>query len=794
MRKKLVVMGMTLACGVLLGTMVNAEASEAAKKYTITKKTQPCNTSYRKLGSYNGKTKNYYTIKSYLEKLKAEGGGTLVLKKGTYKVCSTLTVPSNVTIQLKNGVKIKKTNVTGSKSLKATKTLFKLSNTKVKKYKGTKKVTITSAKKATIDLGKIKNAVAIDLGRNKNVTISKLTFTGKKGGTYINIAASKGVKVEKCTFKNGVTTTGDKYETAITVNSIGSTPSANVKILSNTFTGLENGVASTVYKKSVYTTGVSIKNNTFTNMSNAAVLAKMWSGASITSNTVSRNDNTNNTSGAFKLYSVTEPEVTGNTIRNCDFAISIGKVSDVSNSISATQKANMQNNTVTNVNHYYVPYVNGTTTRWFYFQNKNDKDFVITPTTGPYHEKYEDTSDYTANNSEAKTYFILRSYMEQLEYAGGGTITLAPGTYELSHSVCIPSNVTVTLSDGVIVKKRAATDTDMATNKAMFEIVPPSKEAVKNSIGGYNGSQNVVIQGQGSSIIDCNNIVSAMGVVMGHAQNVTIRNIAFLNDHGSHFIEMNSSKNVIVDGCSFTDFKIYDNKSHKEAINIDTPDSNNNGFSYEWSTHDRTPCNTVTINNCMFTNVGVAVGSHTYSVSEVGQQIYHENVTIQNCQTSSTYNAAIRMFNWKNAIIKDNKFHGVQGLDDGLRTAAGKVKTYVCIYARGVVNPTITGNSFNKGTRADGTIKRSCAVRIDMVTAASVAGAVNAGYPNTISEISEQNLIDLKNNTIDESCYKYFRVVNEDGSDKPKAECMFNNASAGADGDDTSQGETAAEE
>nr|MBP3597875.1 hypothetical protein [Eubacterium sp.] len=425
--------------------------------------------------------------------------------------------------------------------------------------------------------------------------------------------------------------------------------------------------------------------------------------------------------------------------------------------------------------------------RWFYFRNKEDKDFVITPTTGPYHEKYEDTSDYTAYNSEAKTYFILRSYMEQLEYAGGGTITLAPGTYELSHSVCIPSNVTLTLSDGVIVKKRAATDTDMATNKAMFELVPPSKEAAKNSIGGYNGSQNVTIQGQGSSIIDCNNIVSAMGVVMGHAQNVTIKNIAFLNDHGSHFIEMNSSKNVTVESCSFTDFKIYDNKSHKEAINIDTPDTNNNGFSYEWSNHDRTPCNTVLINNCLFTNIGVAVGSHTYSVSTTGQQIYHENVTIQNCQTSSTYNAAIRMFNWKNAVIKDNKFHGVQGLEDN------KGKSYVCILARGVVNPTITGNSFNKGTKPDGTVKRSCAVRIDMVTAASVQGAVNAGYPNTISELSEQNYADLKNNTIDASCYKYFRVVNEDGSNKPKEECMFNNASAGADGEDTSSEETATE-
>lgn len=788
MRRKIATLGMTLAFGMLLGVALNPEASEAAKKYTITKTSKPCSTAYRKLKSYNSKTRNYYTIKSYLEKLNAEGGGTLVLKKGTYKVCSTLEVPSNVTIQLKNGVKIKKTKETGSDDLKATKVLFKLSNTKVKKYKGTKNVTITSAKKAVIDLGKVKNAVAIDLGRNKKVTISNISFTGKKGGTYIHVAASKGVTIENCTFQNGAVTSGDNYETAIALDSIKTTPCTNVKIKSNSFTGLENGVATTSYNKSVYATKVNIKKNTFTNMSNAAVVAKMWSGSVITSNTVKRNDRTNATSGAFKLYSVIDPEISGNVISNCDFAISLARVSAVNNSISAAKKTSMQNNTVTSVNHYYVPYINGTTTRYFYFQNKTDKNFVITPTSAPYQERYEDSKDYTANNSEAKTYFVLRSYMEQLEYAGGGTITLAAGTYELSHSVCIPSNVTITLSDGVIVKKRAAVNTDMATNKALFEIVPPSKEAVKNSVGGYNGSQNVVIQGQGSSILDCNNILNAMGVAMGHAQNVVIRNVAFVNEYGSHFIELNSSRNVTVDGCSFTDFKISQNKSHKEAINIDTPDLNNNGFGYEWSTHDRTPCNSVLINNCMFTNVGAAVGSHTYSVSTAGQQIYHENVTIQNCQTVSTYNAAIRMFNWKNAVIKDNKFHGVQALEDN------KGKTYVCVLARGVVNPTITGNSFNKGTKPDGTVKRSCAVRIDMVTAATVTGAVNAGYPNTISDVSEKNYEDLKNNTIDSSCYKYFRVVNEDGSNKAKAECMFNTASAGAEGEDTSQGETVAED
>lgn len=183
----------------------------------------------------------------------------------------------------------------------------------------------------------------------------------------------------------------------------------------------------------------------------------------------------------------------------------------------------------------------------------------------------------------------------------------------------------------------------------------------------------------------------------------------------------------------------------------------------------------VNVNNCIFTNMGVAVGSHTYSVNALNQQIYHENVTIQNCKTNQTYNAAVRIMNWRNAVIKNNSFLGVQGLEDN------KGNGYACILVKGAVNPTITNNTFSKG----GT-RQTCAVRIDMRTSASVEAAVNAGYADTICEISEQNFADLKNNTVLEGCYKYFRVVYEDGTYKPREECMFNNSSAAGDGEDTS--------
>lgn len=773
MKKKIIMASALIAFGLVVGTATNAEDTKAAAKYTISKSTKPCNSSYQRLSSYNSKTRNYYTIKSYLEKLKANGGGTLVLKKGTYKICSTLEVPSNVTIQLKNGTKLKKTYVTGSSSLKPTKTMFKLSKAKAKDYKGTKKVTITSNKKATIDLGKVNNAIAIDMANNYNVTISNIKFRGKKGGTYINIAASKRVRVENCTFVNGATKSGDKYKAAITINTLKKVPCENVKIYSNAFSGLENGIATTKYKKSIYSTKVSIRKNTFTDMTSSAVLGKMWNAPVISSNTVKRKDNVPSAATAFKLYSMNEPEVTKNDISSCRYAISFSRSGSINNVVSTSKIEAMKNNTVNNLSHYYVPYKNETTSRLFYFQTKADNNFVLTPTSAPYREHYEDWNSYVANNGQAQTYFMLRSYMEQLEYAGGGNITLSAGTYVLSHSVCIPSNVTITLSDGVKIQKVKAVDTNMATNKTMFEIVPPSKETVAKSVGGYNGSQNVVIQGTGNAIIDCNNVVNAMGIVMGHANNVIIRNVAFTNEYGSHFIELNSSQNVTIENCSFTDFKIYDNKSHKEAINIDTPDANNNGFNYIWTTHDRTPCNTVNINNCIFTNMGVAVGTHTYSVSTANEQLYHENITIQNCKVNQTYNAAVRTLNWRNPVIKDNTFLGVQALEDN------KGNNYTCLLMKGTVNPTVTGNTFGKG----GTLN-AYAVVIYMQTAANVDGAVAAGYPDTISQISDQNKLDLQNNTVLAGCKPKFRIRYSDmGGEDEYIE--FNNNDSATEGGST---------
>ena len=98
----------------------------------------------------------------------------------------------------------------------------------------------------------------------------------------------------------------------------------------------------------------------------------------------------------------------------------------------------------------------------------------------------------------------------------------------------------------------------------------------------------------------------------------------------------------------------------KEAINIDTPDKETNGFNNIWSKHDKTPNENVTISGCQFTNLGRAIGTHKYSASG-DTQIYHRNIQILNCKISNMrWDSPIRVMNWKDSAIQNTVIQNVK--------------------------------------------------------------------------------------------------------------------------------------
>lgn len=776
-----------------------AKTKKKKRSYKVTTKTKPCIEKYEKSENekYNKYTKQYYMLRSYLEKMQKKGG-TLTLKKGTYKLPCTLYVPSNVTIKCKSGVKLVKTGETGTKKLKPGKFMFQMISAKKAKtkrkiaaYKASKNVVLSGSGKVTVDLGNEANAMGIYLGHANNVTVKNIRFKNRNGGNYIWVEGSKKVTISKCKFYKGTAQTELGKQMAVrleTINSVtngfggkwsklDNTVNSQITISGNYFYSPQVGVGSVKHVSPVkkgkathyYQKGIKITKNVFSSPGRYAICATAWKTPEIAGNTMKRQT----AEGKIDYYiiglGVLNPSISGNTFNRCHYAVvfstavNYGKGSNFAKLDSVIDDAygeKLRGNTIYNMTHYYV--FNGPK-RILYYRNRTDKNFTLTPNSVPYREEYTERSDFSAK----RTYYVFQSYMNQLEYAGGGTVTVAAGTYNVTNNICIPSNVTLNLRDGVVFKKAGKTATDVSYAKSIFTIVPPSKESAEKSVSGYNGCRNVKIKGSGTVKIDCTNVLNAMAVVMGHAQNVSISGITFLNQYGSHFIELNSSKDVTVENCTFKGFKPNKQKSYKECINVDGTDEHTNGFLYDWSSHDKTACRNVYIRNNVFNEVGTAVGSHTYSANN-GTQIYHENVQIYENKVEDTYNAAIRVLNWRNCIIKDNIFKNIQSMKDGELDDYGRQIKYVALFFRGVVNPTVTGNTFDT--------MEYYPIRIIQLVTPKPDEAKASGYPNTVSKISDENWAAMKKNTLINipDWYKYIlNRADEDGYDKDAAKESF---------------------
>lgn len=770
----------------------NVKTKKVKTSYTISPKSLPYEKKYVKKREYNNLTRQYFMLRSYLEKLGAQGGGTLTLKKGTYQVPCTLYVPSNITIRLKSGAKIVKTTQTGIQSLTPTKILFEMiSGTKAKKnravggYGASANVKITGDKNCVIDLGKAKGRTGVYVGHATDISIQNITFKNKKGGNYICVESSRAVNINKCKFTGGTSGDGIKSRMAVRLENIeplddifpenwgkyDKTVNQTIHIENCTFQkqdiaiGTSNCSADGTVEKPVvrYQTGIRIAGNSITGTKTKGypIYIKGWKDAEIKGNKIVKDAKAKKTAACIYGGAVDSPKITGNTFDGCEYAASFrsitsyGPTDDMVTAGSEFDSASidsMAENTAQNISHYYILYKKA---RIAYVRNKTDKKFTIRTDTLPYHEYYTNYSQYEAR----RLYYVFKSYMEQLEYAGGGVLTVEAGTYNVLGNICVPSNVTILLKNGVTLRKIAASPGEKQISKSIFTILPPSKERAKGQVYGYGGSQNVKISGSGKVVLDCNNVLKGSGIVMGHAKNVTVQGIQFMNEYGSHFIELNSSYNVVVEKCSFTNFKIYEDKSHKEAINIDATDENTGGFPFSWSSHDKTVCEKVYIRNNTFQKVGTAVGSHTYTTKD-GKQRYHTGVEITGNTVDSTYNAAIRTLNWKDCVIRGNTFKNIASMDDGRKNDKGEKILYPAIYIRGTVNPEITKNSYN-------TLKYY-PIMVILRCPAKSAGSIADHYPDTICSISDEKyaLMQRENySNIDEK-YRYVLIQDYESAEQ----------------------------
>ena len=350
---------------------------------------------------------------------------------------------------------------------------------------------------------------------------------------------------------------------------------------------------------------------------------------------------------------------------------------------------------------------------------------------------------YSTYNKYTKNYYTILSYMMKFEKSGGGTLKLKKGTYTITNTIPVPSNVNIMLDDGVIIKKGLKTGTSkFGASTSIFQLIPPSKLQKKSAYGKYDGVSNVNIIGKGTSTIDLMHIKDHLAIVCGHNRNVNIQGITFKNLNGGHFLEIAATNKMTITNCKFLGSKPSAGLN-KEAINIDTPDINTKGFNNIWSKQDKTPNNNILIENNVFKDVDRAIGTHKYSQNkhngkyvEHKGQIYHTQIVIRNNDISKTRSDPIRLLNWKDSKIINNNIYNIPR----------NSKDYRGVLATGV-NITIKYNRFSNMNRP---------VQFFPVKNPG-AGSI---YTVTYNNLNKQNENDLRYNLCSNVAEPFTRISN----------------------------------
>lgn len=696
------------------------DAKADGKTYSISTTTKPINKNYLKYKTYNNSTKQYYTLRSYLERIEREGGGTLRLKKGTYTISNVLYVPSNTTVILSDGTTIRKGTTTGGASFKPSKTMFQIIESDIAKdkeatveeYNGTSNVSIIGEGTAKIDLRKVAKSHGIIAAHTSDLNISGIHFTNNNSSTFIHLIGTNITTIENNRFENSTETTkvpavrlenAKKSSSVLSVswNEYDDTPNNKIKIQKNKFHKQYTGVKTTAFIPTNLQTAITITKNEFTQNRNASLYLTGWEKPVISSNKF--DDSIYNPSSTIAVRGVQYPTIKSNTFTKSNRVIAFNNVSnslqldvsDYQNVLSLENKREIVTNIGDGLSTYDVTLPmgdyegTGNVATIINLEDLTKQVYEFDHDTASLNPRYDLRPSYTPMT---KDYYVLRSILEHLEKQGGGKILIKKGEYTITNTLFVPSNVTIELEDGVVMKKGVVTDAQtMDVSASLFQLVPPSKSTGKGTVGGFDGTQNVKIYSPGRATLDLQNKFFSFAVIMAHTTNVEFSNIDFRNMNSGHFIELDASKNVLIDNCTFIGSYPTENLT-KEAINLDTPDLATKGFSSAWSNFDRTATDGVTIQNSKFVNLDRGIGTHKYSGSGVIDGITYENsphlnVKIINNEFKQMRNDAIRVMNWVDPIIENNKFDSIGG--------SGKRG----ILSSGAIHPIFRNNHFENTSR-----------------------------------------------------------------------------------------------
>lgn len=225
-------------------------------------------------------------------------------------------------------------------------------------------------------------------------------------------------------------------------------------------------------------------------------------------------------------------------------------------------------------------------------------------------------------------------------------VIIPPGNYQMTGTICTYSNIHL-YAVGATIKK--VSDQKQVMLRLGFS---------ETSEGGYNGYRNVTIEG---GTWDCNyescankeELGGFVGFRIGHATNVVIKNVTFLNNLRSHFLEFGGVKNAEVTGCRFSGYWTPYELGGQECIQIDVCKEH---IFPGYLPYDGSVCENIVIRGNTFENVFAGVGSHSMMFNTP-----YKNITITGNTFRNLKKRAVWCLNYVDSSVTNNVMENVGG-------------------------------------------------------------------------------------------------------------------------------------
>lgn len=226
-------------------------------------------------------------------------------------------------------------------------------------------------------------------------------------------------------------------------------------------------------------------------------------------------------------------------------------------------------------------------------------------------------------------------------------VNFPDGKYRLDRTLYVHSNTTIKAGEKAVFEKQKI-------NGAMLE------GKITNDKGGYDTVTNINIEG---GVWDSKPVIGSKNEGTEtfrfiHASNIHIMNAEFSNvPVGSHLIVFAGVADSMIENCVFHGYGngSVKNPEPKEAIQLDIPHNSEivptlQEAVVKWND---LPCKNIIIRGCEFYDYSRAIGSHI-----AVQGVYHEGIVIDNNTIRDMDEVAIKLYNYKDTTISNNKITG----------------------------------------------------------------------------------------------------------------------------------------